>query len=251
MAKAIDFSGKKIGRLTAVEISGSDNGAIWLCRCDCGKSIDVKAAVLSVATRRRYKNTSCGCLKGNQCIEKKLAKDKGEKIYISNEPCINGHYERYSSTGTCLGCSKMNFDKNRDDRLKKLKKWGKENPDKLSAAHRRWREENKDKERNSNKKRRSTAEGRRGKAIHQRARKARLRAGGSGFVASEIENLLIDQKNICIYCSSNLEKFHIDHIMPVSRGGLNERSNIQLLCPPCNLRKANKTDAEFREFLER
>lgn len=36
---------------------------------------------------------------------------------------------------------------------------------------------------------------------------------------------------------------HIDHVIPLSRGGNNEESNLQLLCAACNLKKADKSDA--------
>ena len=33
---------------------------------------------------------------------------------------------------------------------------------------------------------------------------------------------------------------HIDHIVPVSRGGKTEMNNLQTLCEPCNLGKSNR-----------
>ncbi len=39
-----------------------------------------------------------------------------------------------------------------------------------------------------------------------------------------------------------LDDLHIDHVVPVSRGGLTEPENLQTLCAPCNLRKGNRAD---------
>lgn len=58
MTAAGEISGKKFGRLLAVDRIGSRAGhALWLCRCDCGKSTSVIATNL-----KRGNTTSCGCL---------------------------------------------------------------------------------------------------------------------------------------------------------------------------------------------
>lgn len=43
----------------------------------------------------------------------------------------------------------------------------------------------------------------------------------------------------CEFCGSD-EKLSIDHIKPISKGGTNDRENLQCLCLPCNLQKSNK-----------
>lgn len=51
----------------------------------------------------------------------------------------------------------------------------------------------------------------------------------------------------CAACRSDLRKtgYHRDHIVPLVRGGAHEPSNIQLLCPPCNLSKGAKHPVDF------
>lgn len=56
------------------------------------------------------------------------------------------------------------------------------------------------------------------------------------------------QKWKCAVCRTGIrDKYHIDHIQPLARGGLHEPNNIQLLCPPCNLTKNAKDPIAFMQ----
>jgi len=57
-------------------------------------------------------------------------------------------------------------------------------------------------------------------------------------VALNRENIFIRDLYICQYCNSPAES--IDHIIPKSKGGLHEWSNVVACCKKCNLLKADK-----------
>lgn len=58
--------------------------------------------------------------------------------------------------------------------------------------------------------------------------------------------MLCRQDARCAYCRTLLPKgYHIDHKMPVSRGGTNDLSNLHLTCPRCNMVKGALTHEEF------
>jgi 5-methylcytosine-specific restriction endonuclease McrA len=44
----------------------------------------------------------------------------------------------------------------------------------------------------------------------------------------------------CQYCDKRGGKLHCDHVVPVSRGGLDHPSNLVTACEPCNLSKRAK-----------
>lgn len=63
----------------------------------------------------------------------------------------------------------------------------------------------------------------------------------------EIQALIIKSKNICYYCGIILNNnMHVDHYIPLSKGGLHTISNLVISCKDCNLRKANKMPQEFK-----
>ena len=54
----------------------------------------------------------------------------------------------------------------------------------------------------------------------------------------------------CAACQCAIRKrYHIDHIVPLAKGGRHEPRNIQLLCATCNLRKGAKPPEEFMRQL--
>jgi 5-methylcytosine-specific restriction endonuclease McrA len=56
------------------------------------------------------------------------------------------------------------------------------------------------------------------------------------------------QQGKCAVCRSALDKYHVDHIMPLALGGDNTNENLQLLCPTCNLSKSAKHPVEFMQM---
>lgn len=63
---------------------------------------------------------------------------------------------------------------------------------------------------------------------------------------SVIDEIKTKYDNKCAYCGKECSnEYHIDHKLPLSRGGGNNIDNLALSCPTCNLKKNNKTDVEF------
>lgn len=82
--------------------------------------------------------------------------------------------------------------------------------------------------------------------VRANKRRARLLLAGGSFSAQDIAELLKLQKGKCANCHKSIkDKYHIDHRLPVAKGGSNHRHNIELLCPTCNLKKSSKWPHEF------
>ena len=81
-------------------------------------------------------------------------------------------------------------------------------------------------------------------------RRVRIKNNGNFEITSDVIKDILDVSNgRCNYCGQDCKgSYHIDHIMPVSRGGGNNRENLCLSCPNCNWSKNDKTAEEFIEY---
>lgn len=87
------------------------------------------------------------------------------------------------------------------------------------------------------------------KAREHTKRVKRLGAAGR-YTASDIKRLLKEQNRRCVYCSESLcDGYHVDHKIPLVRGGTNWPYNIHLTCGPCNQRKRHRTHDEFLRII--
>ena len=73
-------------------------------------------------------------------------------------------------------------------------------------------------------------------------RRARLLNNGVFAVIEKDMRRLLNSN--CAVCGAAGE--HIDHIIPISRGGRHSIGNLQTLCAFCNLSKNNKLSIEWR-----
>jgi hypothetical protein len=65
---------------------------------------------------------------------------------------------------------------------------------------------------------------------------------------AELERQVAERaRNRCEYCQMHQSlqgaTFHLEHILPKSRGGLTEPANVAWACPGCNLRKSDRVEA--------
>lgn len=73
-------------------------------------------------------------------------------------------------------------------------------------------------------------------------RRARKRARSIGQITMREINRMLTRP--CAYCGNKSE--HIDHVLPLSRGGTHSIGNLIQACQPCNSRKSNKFVIEWK-----
>jgi hypothetical protein len=65
------------------------------------------------------------------------------------------------------------------------------------------------------------------------------------YTDGDITLQLKTQKGLCWWCGCRLDEYHIDHRIPLSKGGTHNPGNIVISCPHCNLTKNNKMPWEW------
>lgn len=67
------------------------------------------------------------------------------------------------------------------------------------------------------------------------------------FTMDDIRDLWAVYEGKCAYCRRSLQhqRWHIEHVVPLSRGGSDGPENLVLACERCNLNKAAKTPEEW------
>lgn len=136
------------------------------------------------------------------------------------------------------------YAKNRERLLEKRKARYESDKSRALEQNRRWREANLEKHR---------AMCRDWAASHPHAARAIVarrrarKAGASGsHTKDDVLALQKAQGGVCVACHADLgDGFHVDHIIPLTRGGSDSAENLQLLCPTCNRVKSNKLPHEL------
>lgn len=130
--------------------------------------------------------------------------------------------------------SQAKYTASNQDKVKAaIKKWTTENSERVKARKREWSKENPEII-----------------AAHNHNRRSRKIKAGGQHSAAEIREIFIAQRGMCANCHIRIDahgkdKMHVDHIVPLSRGGLNNKYNLQCLCPQCNLKKHAKDPIDW------
>jgi 5-methylcytosine-specific restriction endonuclease McrA len=84
--------------------------------------------------------------------------------------------------------------------------------------------------------------------IHKRI--ALKNAAPGEYIADDVKRMYAEQDGMCAYCGIRIfmdipKDVHVDHVLPLSRGGTNYPDNLLLTCSTCNQSKGGRTVTEW------
>lgn len=204
-------------------------------------------------------------------ISREAARQASLVRYYTGIPCKRGHLaERHVSARACVECARMHrkarywrdpktavatvqeyYRANREKVRNRANAYDRANPDKKRALFKVWYDRNREaRAKLKAEQRKASPEVFKARydrwaaanpeqvIAKNRLREARKKGAEGRHTGAEVKALLVRQKSKCASCATSLKTgYHADHIVPLSKGGSNWISNIQLLCPTCNHRK--------------
>lgn len=128
------------------------------------------------------------------------------------------------------------------------KQWREENKEVIALKAKQWHDENKEREILRRKSYMKTPIGR---IIQRNAKHKRRTITKQGDVTTAQLRKLLDNATHCFYCNNPLtpNNVHIDHYVPLAKGGLHTITNLRVACKQCNTQKSDKTPEEFLKIL--
>ncbi len=186
--------------------------------------------------------------------------------------------ERYSVTGACKSCTKKYrrayYEANRERVLETNRRWRKKNKDRIREINRKYQAEHREQYReyqrqwywrNPERGRKSAKKWRQNNPEKRRVtirrwheqnpernrfyahrRIARKNNAIGSHTVDDIKQQYKKQEGKCYWCNTAVaDTYHIDHVIPLSRGGSNSPDNLVISCPTCNLSKGSKLPSEW------
>lgn len=124
---------------------------------------------------------------------------------------------------------------NKPSRSASSKKWKLANRDRVRTNERAWRDRTREHQRALGRQRYAS------NPIKYRVKSLKRRSAQGTHTPADVLNCFNQQDGQCYWCSTVVgDVYHVDHVMPLSRGGTNDPHNLVISCPNCNLSKFNK-----------
>lgn len=161
----------------------------------------------------------------SECGNRKRARLNYRQADLSDRPCQRCGTCFTPKQSTSVFCSRLcsrrvSYARYRPQRLAAAKAWAKANPELRRAIA----------------------------AQHKASRRIweQLNPGSVGILSKDWRKLVRHYHHRCAYCGGNEGGLHMDHVIPLSRGGRHAIGNVLPACQGCNLSKGAKLVAEWK-----
>ena len=144
-------------------------------------------------------------------------------------PCKNCNLTlRYVNGNSCINCMSIRIKS--DKRKKYDAEYNKKNSEKKKQVAKEWVKNNPEK--------------RKFIIFNYDSKRRAIKKTGDSFLI--VKNWAENQNKICYWCNINCDdNYHIDHYVPLAKGGEHKISNLVISCQKCNLTKNAKDPLEF------
>ncbi len=209
MGAARDLSGQRFGKLTAISPTDrrSNGGIMWFCQCDCGRETYVRVDSLTMGKTR-----SCGCLNryylaGEQFSRLTVVREtdlrQGNSI-VWECKCACGE-TCFVPTAVLTSGKQVSCGCYRQEQFLVHGRCG-------TKEYEKWK--------------------------NRRYRKRVKEATVEDFAPMDIQHRMEELGGVCIFCGGEFE--HVDHFIPLNRGGAHSLCNLVPACANCNKIKSDQ-----------
>jgi len=186
----------------------------------------------------------CRCQQEYPATAEYFHRDKTRKDGLCHycKTCVKERQKKYDMAGTSKRWRLANPKRSKEH----WDNWTKRNRKSARERYREYYKQNIEHMREYQRKRYQLPHLKAAHAARERTRRARLAGAEGTHTQADIERLKHHQHNKCYWCGEDIsQEYHVDHYIPLSRGGSNYPDNLVLACPACNLSRGNKLPDEW------
>lgn len=156
----------------------------------------------------------------NCCNRPDVVKKRKDYYLLHRSSILERHREYYQRHRAARRAKDAEYYKtHRDAILAQTGRWAKAHPDKYRATQR---------------------------IAQARRRAVKIAAGGDVMEAKKFKKWVDAQPKVCFYCGVECSSaFHVDHFIPLSKGGTHSANNLRIACRHCNLTKHASDPYQF------
>ena len=171
----------------------------------------------------------CKCGKMKLATTEFFDRSKRDGLYCYCKECRS--IARIDNRERNIEYQRVYYATHREQLLEKQHVYNATRRDRISERSRAWKKANPDRVDFSN-----------------RTRRARKNGAEGTHTTADVQAQYERQKGRCFWCGEKVgDTYHVDHIVPLARGGSNWPENLVIACPHCNTSRGTKLPHEWPE----